>query len=193
MLAESGGPLTPTGMHEIHHPTDLSPRSSLGSESSARSDSQTSSPSPNSNDNMLGTQQLYQALSGNVPQFISEDLSPLQRLQYAFEQTTILSNLFQGQKGGDVAAAERPERPSSLPSPPTPTYRECQRDRGVTHLSSPYAGTKGAEGKQPIPTPPGSPNSDPANIFQCPLCSIVCNGRHSFNEHLVKETEFLIP
>lgn len=160
------------------HPTDLSPRSSLGSGSST---SRTTSPSPNSKDNLNGSQQLLHALNRRTPQLITEDLSPLQRLQFAFERTTILPNIFNGHEISN-AITEQETFERSTPSPRS--VQNSSQDPTLTHL--------GIKGMDLAPPSQESPNSDPANIFQCPLCSIVCNGRHSFNEHLVRsESRFL--
>ena len=175
MIAQSNGGVSPLTPGQAHlHPTDLSPRSS-GS-SSLLSDS----PSPTSAKDLTHHHQLLQALQRNGV----EDLSPLQRLQFAIERNSLFSNLFNGGGGLDEGRTRaelsspnhgiKEEQLSTVQSQSPVVSVSAKKNRAVTPVEPTY-----------VPSPVGSPNSDPANIFQCPLCSIVCNGRHSFNEHLV--------
>ena len=144
-----------------------------------------------------------------------EKFSALQRLQFALEKNTLFSGLYANggevkegvnseKKGktdfGDFGVRRRTNKMLSMGTPQSSDdeggvgggpmmnaedYSRSDEDEDMMMVASPEEendnesnGTGGGNG------------NNAGNIFECPLCSVTCNSRHQFNEHLVSISPF---
>jgi len=159
-------PLTPVSTPPDVQHSEMSPRST--NSSFASTDSLAHESSPNSTPKESAKTENNQGLSA------------LQRLEFALERNSLFSKLLQENAEGPEGTTARLVKP--CPS----SASSCNSDSpNAKHdnNSSDHSG-----GRMKTHTPASSPDdgTNPTNIiFQCPLCSVICNSRHEFNEHLV--------
>lgn len=186
------GPLTSSatspGAHAVHlAAADLSPRSSNSSMVSSNEsllNTSLSVPSP-------GTRE-----SGNSPRRETVEISALQCLQNAFKRSPFYlqendnEHLEQHFSQG-YPILNSPVVNALFSSP----HMKSESDESLedempneeNELSNGHHNGH-ARAESPSSTSPTSIdnyNNSIANIFQCPLCAVVFNSRHDFNEHLV--------
>jgi hypothetical protein len=162
-------PLTPVSTQH----SDLSPRSSNSSFASNDSLINGSSSLPSPAKDNLRTVSHHQGLSA------------LQRLEFALERNSLFSALMN--EADDASATQSSKGRLVKPCPSSTS--SCASDT-VPHikLENNNGSDNSSDTGMKTHTPASSPDdgTSPANIiFQCPLCSVVCNSRHEFNEHLV--------
>jgi hypothetical protein len=149
-------PLTPVSTPPGTHNSDLSPRSSNSSFGSPDGLHTASLHSPNNNGRS------------------SQEFSALQKLQFALSENGLFSSVLQGKDEDDRRLMIKP----------------CQSSSSSNFSNSPDEANDGEMHSSPSPNemkvliPDMSPNNS-TNIFECPLCTIICSSRHDFNEHLV--------
>ena len=124
-----------------------------------------------------------------------EKLSALQRLQFALEKNTLFSGLYNKGEAKEKMSSEGKTdfgefaRSKML----SPQSSEDEGDGGGPIMATDYTRSDEDEDMMMMVASPddenggsgGSGGNNAGNIFECPLCSVTCNSRHQFNEHLV--------
>ncbi|CAG7734849.1 unnamed protein product [Allacma fusca] len=207
MLVEQSSrvsPLTPVSSppgshlhHHLSHSSHLSPQTSQSSEasSSPRDDSSTSG----SHSTPMKT------LQSSGEHESPENFSALQRLQFALEKNSLFSSMYgkghtMGKSGSlspgaDTASRCFPHDSDSklMAKIPLGTPQSSDKSEGDPDENYRRTDMKINIDEHLVQTPTASPNGsiETPNVFQCPFpfCSIACDSKHQFNEHLVSHSQ----
>lgn len=127
---------------------------------------------------------------------IGDEVNPLQNLRNAFERSPCPVYYNGDSPGSDNEQLQRHINKafSILGSPVAETHHHLLNS--PTNLSTKSGDESDEEGQRMVMdlvghVSPGAqinPTTIAAVIFQCPLCAVVCNSRHDFNEHLVSKS-----
>lgn len=170
-----------------------SPNNSIGLSSPKTQTSSSISPSSSS------------SYSSSTAFGILPEFSALEKLQFALEKNMLFAASSAGGSSGGLSSPSPPGLPALAPkassrasapvsSPPaqkrkklplTSNHKQQARQEPYQNPSQLHSSVNGNNNNIVSLEP-----MVPENVFECPLCSIVCNDRHSFNEHLVSFQSF---